>query len=118
MDNYGKLELCWQSVPLPTNSSQLSYLNRDCLLYNAGVSMNLLDVHTGALVRFGSDAGAISCIAVYRCKRWVATAQLSIDPDVTLLDEQGGVMGKFETGAQLEYTALAFSSDGKYDNIG
>ena len=76
--------------------------------------MNLLDVHTGTAVRFGSETGAVSCLAVYNSKRFVAEAKLSIDPDVTLLDEQGAILGKFETAAQLEYTALAFSSDGKY----
>ena len=117
MDSYGKLELGWQSVPLPTHSSQLSFLNRESLLYNAGVSINILNVHTGTYSRFGLDTGPISCVAVYRCKCWVAEAKLSVGPDVTLLDEQGVAMGKFEAGAQLEYTALAFSMDGKYDFV-
>ena len=114
-NSFGKLEFCWHSGPLPTHSTQLSYLTDQSLLYNAGVNLNLLDVNTGTMEKFGQTIGSVSCIALYRCNKWVAHAQLSVDPDVTLLDERGDVIGKFEAGAKLEYSALAFSSDGKYD---
>ncbi|KAI6661537.1 Cilia- and flagella-associated protein 43 [Oopsacas minuta] len=112
--NYGKLELSWQSGPLPTHNTQLSYLTDESILYNAGINLNLLDVSTGTTNQFGISTRTVSCIAVYRCNQWVAQAQLSVDSDVILLNERGDVKGKFETGARLEYSALAFSHDGKY----
>ena len=113
MDSYGKLQLCWQSGSLPVHPSQISFLSEHTLIYSAGASINLMDLDTGKINRFGKETGPVSCLAVYRHKPWIAFAQLSVEPQLSLLDEKGGVVGRFPAGAKLEYTSLIFSDDGK-----
>ncbi|XP_075247078.1 cilia- and flagella-associated protein 43-like [Convolutriloba macropyga] len=116
MNSFGELKLSWVESD---NANSVKFVDNSVLVFKSGTFIKFYDTFSKQSFCYSSPGEGVGVLAVDKKSGLVAFSEISPEPRIFVhtfarFEQKAVLKDELGDGAELEYTALAFSHEGSY----